>query len=196
MEALILEYKKHLKETRLALMEFDRKINIAKLISEDEGSLQEQKIQMKNEISALEKEKSIYSGMKSDLEYAISWMTTGRRPASTRGIERRAAYQKERPFDPIVMQKYFRSEEPVFEWDDHKKESLITPSEREIIELALINLTAREREMYLMSKGQYLTQYDIADKLGLSRNSVKTTLSRANKKIARAIIEIEREGAM
>jgi positive control factor len=54
-------------------------------------------------------------------------MSTGRRPGLRRGIERRAAYQKERPFDPILIQTYFRSmADNCYEWDNRNSEDIIS----------------------------------------------------------------------
>jgi positive control factor len=130
-----------------------------------------------------DEDKPIIRGMISDLEFAIEWMSTGRRPDNKRGIERRAAYQREKPFDPLLMQKYFRSSEPTYEWDNHEKEDVITSWDRERIEDALSVLTDREREVYLMSRGYCLTYSEIANYLCISSSSVQTMIERAEKKI-------------
>jgi positive control factor len=139
--------------------------------------------------NAVEEDKKIIAGMISDLEFAIEWMTTGRRPGNRRGIERRAAYQREKSFDPLLMQKFFRSSEPVYEWDDHEKESVITSWDRERVEDALSVLTDREREVYLMSRGYCLTYSEIANYLCISSSSVQTMIERAEKKIKKRINE-------
>jgi positive control factor len=138
---------------------------------------------------ASDEDKKIIRGMISDLEFAIEWMTTGRRPGNRRGIERRAAYQREKPFDPLLMQKFFRSSEPTYEWDDHQEESLITEWDRQRIEDALSVLTDREREVYLMSRGYCLTYSEIANYLCISSSSVQTMIERAEKKIKKRINE-------
>jgi positive control factor len=130
-----------------------------------------------------DEDKPIIRGMISDLEFAIEWMSTGRRPGNKRGIERRAAYQREKPFDPLLMQKYFRSSEQVYKWDDHEKEHVITEWDRQRIEDALSVLTKREREVYLMSRGYCLTYSEIANYLCISSSSVQTLIERAEKKI-------------
>lgn len=138
---------------------------------------------------ASDEDKKIIRGIISDLEFAIEWMETGRRPGNRRGIERRAAYQREKLFDPLLMQKYFRSSEPTYEWDDHNKESVITSWDRERIEDALSVLTEREREVYLMSRGYCLTLSEIANYLCISSSSVQTMIERAEKKIKKRIKE-------
>lgn len=138
---------------------------------------------------ASDEDKKIIRGIISDLEFSIEWMETGRRPGNRRGIERRAAYQREKLFDPLLMQKYFRSGEPTYEWDDHNKESVITSWDRERIEDALSVLTEREREVYLMSRGYCLTHSEIANYLCISSSSVQTMIERAEKKIKKRIKE-------
>lgn len=126
---------------------------------------------------------TLLSGMASDLQYSLDWMTTGRQPGLRRGIERRAAYQNERPFDPLIMQRYFRSQEPVYEWDDHLQEDVIGPNDEYRIEDAIADLTNREREIYLMSRGNSLTYSQIATYLNISISTVKTNIKRAENKI-------------
>ncbi|WP_199427077.1 sigma-70 family RNA polymerase sigma factor [Thermaerobacillus caldiproteolyticus] len=147
------------------------------------------KVARKMYSNATDEDKKVIAGMISDLEYAIEWMETGRRPGNRRGIERRAAYQRERSFDPLLMQKYFRSSDPVYEWDDHEKENVITSWDRERIEDALSVLTYREREVYLMSRGYCLTYSEIANYLCISSSSVQTMIERAEKKIKKRINE-------
>lgn len=138
---------------------------------------------------ASDEDKKIIRGIISDLEFAIEWMETSRMPGNRRGIERRAAYQREKPFDPLLMQKFFRSSEPVYEWDDHEKESVITEWDKQRIEDALSVLTDREREVYLMSRGYCLTYSEIANYLCISSSSVQTMIQRAEKKIKKRIKE-------
>jgi positive control factor len=138
---------------------------------------------------ASNEDKKFISGMISDLEYAIEWMETSRMPGNRRGIERRAAYQREKSFDPLLMQKFFRSSEPTYEWDNHERESVITEWDRQRIEDALSVLTKREREVYLMSRGYCLTYSEIANYLCISSSSVQTMVERAEKKIKKRITE-------
>lgn len=140
--------------------------------------------------TADEKDKKIIAGMISDLEYAIEWMTTGRRPGLRRGIERRAAYQRERPFDPILIQTYFRSmDDNDYEWDKHQPEDGIPYWDKMRIEDALSVLTEREKEIYLMSRGYSLPFSQIAKYLGISVNTVKSNIKRAERKISCRIID-------
>lgn len=130
---------------------------------------------------------------KSNLEYAIAWMKTGHNPEFSRAIERRAAYQNEKPIDPLLMQRYFRSTENYYAWDNASKEHVITPSERILLDKVMDALTEKELEVYMMARGNCFSQYKTAQLMGVSRSSVKTWLSRANKKIARILAAMEGE---
>jgi len=135
-------------------------------------------------------DKEIIKDMITDIEYAIEWMETGRRPGNKRGIERRAAYQRERAFDPLLMQKFFRSADDLdYEWDKSDKEDLISEWDQERIEDALSVLTEREKEIYLMSRGYCIRYKDIARYLDVSVSTVKTNIKRAESKISKRITE-------
>ncbi|SIQ41253.1 RNA polymerase sigma-70 factor, ECF subfamily [Bacillus cereus] len=139
---------------------------------------------------AEEEELKIYSEMISDIEFALEWMQTARRPGNRRGIERRAAYQREKVYDPLLMQRYFRSmDDNSYEWDNYKKENVIGEWERIQVEDALSVLTEREKEIYLMAKGYSLSYSKIANYLLIGRSSVQKMVERAEMKIAKQIRE-------
>jgi RNA polymerase sigma factor (sigma-70 family) len=124
----------------------------------------------------------LLGSMASDLQYSLDWLRSGRRPGNKRGIERRAAYQRERPIDPVHIQNFVANpakEKPctVSDWD------------RERIEDAISVLTEREKEIYLMARGQCLTYEQIAAYLFICKSTVQTTVERAEKKISRRIQE-------
>lgn len=134
-----------------------------------------------------DEDKALLSSMESDLRYALEWMKTGRMPGNRRGIERLAAYQKEISTDPFLMQQFYQSsnlssydmiEEPL-------KESIISDRNRKRIEDALSELTEREREVYLMSRGNGLSYSKIANMFCVSRSAVQDTIKRAEKKITK-----------
>ncbi len=134
---------------------------------------------------APEEDKKTISGMMSDLEYAIEWMETARCPGNRRGIERRAAYQRETALDPLMMQRYFRSmDDDPYTLIDRPKESLLSEADRLKLEKVLSVLTKREKEVYLMSRGHCLSFEKVANLLGITKSSVQTMIERAEKKIA------------
>lgn len=137
-----------------------------------------------SKVGATEKDISIINEMISDINYALEWMRTAKQPGKTRGIERRAAYEREKPCDPLMMQRYVRSTEmPVYEWDTEVKESVISEWDRIQLEDALSTLTEREKEIYVMSRGYGFTQDKISNYLKLQRTTVQEYLKRADKKI-------------
>jgi positive control factor len=155
---------------------------LKKLISTYKESLKRAKSMHKK---ASDRDKSLLNGMIRDLQYAIEWMETGKQPGNKRGIERLAAYQRERPFDPLMMQRFFRSQDETYIWDESEPESVISSAEQEMIEDALSVLTAKEREVYLMSRGHCLSYSQIANYLCIASSSVQTMIERAEKKIAK-----------
>lgn len=73
--------------------------------------IQEYKDTRKSLLSAREQsedkaERCIISEMISDCEFVIEWLKKGRRPGNIRGIERRAAYQREKLIDPLKLQAF------------------------------------------------------------------------------------------
>ncbi|MED3354371.1 sigma factor-like helix-turn-helix DNA-binding protein [Bacillus thuringiensis] len=133
----------------------------------------------------------ILSDIESDLVFAIEWMQTGRRPRNSLRIERRAAYQRERTVNPLLIQRYFRNiDDDIYEWDDHAQEHVLGEWEKIQLEDALSVLTEREKEVYLMSRGYCLTYSEIACYLVVvSRSTSQTLIERAEKKIARQMKE-------
>ncbi len=161
MQDLLLEYKKALKE-----------------LSKSKQSLNKE-------------EQAIVSGMMSDLRYAIEWMSTGRPPGLRRGIERRAAYQRERMMDPLLIQHYYRATTDEYNWTSEQQESCLAEMDRSRIEVALCMLTEREKEIYLMSRGQMFSYEEIARMLTVSKSTIQTTIQRAEKKIKKQLSKSE-----
>ncbi|MFE7378525.1 sigma-70 family RNA polymerase sigma factor [Bacillus cereus] len=138
---------------------------------------------------AVEKDIKIINGMINEIEGALKWMRTGKEPGVKRGIERRAIYQREKKVNPLLMQKYLRSTETQYEWDQEKKESVITTWERTKLEDALSTLTEKEKEIFVMYKGSMFTQEEIAKMKGVTRSTVQQILRRSDKKISKQLSE-------
>ncbi|SFT01935.1 hypothetical protein [Marininema halotolerans] len=103
-----------------------------------------------------------------------------RQPGNRRGIERRAAYQRERPIDPNHFQRYalrsaFYKEEvqEIGEWKQWR------------IEDALSGLTKLERDEYMMKVGQGFSMGTIVAYMGDSKSSVQVMMKRAEQKMMR-----------
>ncbi|MEK5089066.1 sigma-70 family RNA polymerase sigma factor [Paenibacillus sp. FSL M8-0228] len=121
-------------------------------------------------------DKKVISGMVSDCEFVEEWLVTGRRPGNKRGVERLAAYQREKLVDPLRMQAYVSNSKA-------GSPSNLTDSDYFQIEEALRVLTDLERDCFLLSYGHCMPHSYIADVLGLSRGNISTLLKRAKEKI-------------
>jgi RNA polymerase sigma factor (sigma-70 family) len=127
-------------------------------------------------------DQDLLDSMASDLRYSIEWMKTGRRPGNKRGIERRAAYQRERPVDPIILQNYAKKTSGGTYYT-------LTDSERERLADALSILTDREQEIYILARGECFTYEQIASMLCVSKSTIQDTIERAEKKIMKRTSE-------
>jgi RNA polymerase sigma factor (sigma-70 family) len=125
-------------------------------------------------------EKEMISEMIADVNFAIQWMHTGRLPGSRRGIDRRAAYQKNKLMDPVRMQAFAQH-------STAGSPANITEDERTRIEQALCMLSERERECFELAHGMGFKPKAIAAMLGISIGSVQEYVERAHKKVSAEI---------
>ncbi|MBP3951142.1 sigma factor-like helix-turn-helix DNA-binding protein [Bacillus suaedae] len=125
--------------------------------------------------TATEEDRIHLGSMASDLRYAIEWMQSGRRPGHRRGIERRAAYQNEQPLDPLLMQSFVA--------ESSTSHTGISEYEKERIEDALSILTGREKEVYLLVRGEAYTRTEAARLLGICKGTINNIMKRCDEKI-------------
>lgn len=111
--------------------------------------------------------------MISNLDYAIEWLETGRRPGNKRGIERYAAYQREIPTD--IVQR-FMNPAPKLELD-------YTDEQRLQAEFIVSIMSERERQCYEMHYIGLYSLDDIALELDMAKGTVQTYIKRANAKV-------------
>ncbi|MCR8983213.1 sigma factor-like helix-turn-helix DNA-binding protein [Brevibacillus laterosporus] len=116
--------------------------------------------------------------MISSVDFIIEWIKTGKRPGKKRGIERRAAYEREILVDPITIQSYVNN-------GVAGSPANITDSQRKELEEALSILSKREKECYTLAHGRGFTQYEVANLLLISRGTVDKYIRRAQEKISR-----------
>ncbi|MED2007020.1 sigma factor-like helix-turn-helix DNA-binding protein [Brevibacillus borstelensis] len=121
-------------------------------------------------------ERQIIGEMRGEVEWIIEWLETGRRPGNKRGIERRAAYEREKPMDPIRMQAFVSR-------STAGSPANITEWQRFQLEEALSSLSARERECYELHYGMCFSLGEIAQLLQLKKGTVQYYLESADKKI-------------
>ncbi|MED2006717.1 sigma factor-like helix-turn-helix DNA-binding protein [Brevibacillus borstelensis] len=125
-------------------------------------------------------DRELISSMIGEVEWIVEWLETGKRPGNRRGIERRAAYQREKLVDPIRMQAYVSQ-------STAGSPANITEWQRQQIEDALSELSERERECYLLAHGECFSHVDIANMLNISVSSVETYIKRANTKVSERV---------
>ncbi|SFL09551.1 RNA polymerase sigma-70 factor, ECF subfamily [Paenibacillus sp. 1_12] len=126
-------------------------------------------------------EQQLIAEMIADVNYAIEWMHTGKCPGNRRGIERRAAYQREKLVDPFQMQIYMQQYSPVTD-----KPAAVTELQRIQIEQALAGLSTRERECYELHHGMSYSLSEIAELLGVKKGTVQGYVQTASKKVVQA----------
>lgn len=106
------------------------------------------------------------SGMLSDMRYALDWMRRGRRPGSRKGAERRDIYRRRELLAQV--------------------EPLTEEERRRLIDCVAV-MTERELACWLLHMAHGLTQNEIADKMNISRASVRVYLERAKRKVQEKI---------
>ena len=112
-----------------------------------------------------------------DVNFAIMWMHTGRRPGSKRGIERQAGYQREKSMDPMIMQGFANQ-------SNSRSSSTLTPEEADRLRDALEILSPQEREIYMMAYGQCIPHSEIAAMMGIKKGTVSKYVQRAHEKVS------------
>ncbi|GIP35502.1 sigma-70 family RNA polymerase sigma factor [Paenibacillus sp. J2TS4] len=132
-------------------------------------------------------EKKLLSEMLSDCLFVIEWIGSGRPPGNRRGIERRAAYQREKLVDPISMQAYVHK-------STAGSPANLTDGQRAKLKTALSKLSDRERDCYVMAHGECFSYSEIAAMLQITKGSVAQYISRAQKKISQQIMMKEDNG--
>lgn len=128
-------------------------------------------------LSTVKADRQIIGEMLSDCDYSQEWQQTGRRPGNRRGIERAAAYQREKLVDPIRIQSYVSG-------NHAGSPSNLSDDDRERLEKALNTLSGRERECFVMAHGQNFSYGYIASLIGVSKGTVQDYVKRAQIKVS------------
>ncbi|WP_182299189.1 sigma factor-like helix-turn-helix DNA-binding protein [Cohnella cholangitidis] len=142
-----------------------------------------QTLEEMNEILALDKDRRLVMEMIASCSYVIEWLQTGRRPGNQRGIERRAGYQREVLTDPAKLPSV-----PSAEVTDASRE--VSEVSRFRLEAALRGLTERERSCYMLAHGECYSFAEIAALLNISKSSVGTYMTRAQRKVENNVSSI------
>lgn len=125
----------------------------------------------------IQDEAVIVDGMISDMRYAIEWMRRGKRPGNRRGIEATDAYKRAALLDMDLFPSL----------DVEPEESNLTDAQRKKIVRALLLLSARERQCYLLHMAKGLSHAEIGKELKISKNTARTFIDRAKSKIQQGI---------
>lgn len=120
--------------------------------------------------------KETIGGMISDVDYALEWLHTGRRPGARQGVEQP---YRIRSWDPAWIDAYHSPNG----WSVQRESRDLTDDERFRIEEAMRDLSAREKQCFMMYHVDGMSEYDIAQELHLGRSTVQKFLERAEKKI-------------
>lgn len=118
---------------------------------------------------------TVIGGMIGDMDYAIRWMKTGRRPGNRRGIERQSIYQRTALLDPELFPSL----------DIEPQERVLDDDDRRMIADMLWNLSTRERQCYLLHMSYGMSYSEIAAELKVSRSSVQKFVERAREKVSK-----------
>jgi positive control factor len=123
------------------------------------------------------------SSMINDLRFVIEWLETGRMPGNYRGIERRAAYEREIPVDPTKYN--FDLYGPLWPNDGHE----MAEEDAETFDIyaneVLARLSEREREAWEMRYIGLLECREIAEIMGIHPEAVRSYIQRANRKLGK-----------
>lgn len=181
MESLLAEYKETLRKTRKEKNEIIQKLSI---LEDNIEAVKKKKInglEMSREADLLRLDQKILSSMIRDLEFSVQWLSTGRQPGNKKGIDHLAAYQKEKPFDPFLMQLYAEHQSDTYEWELEECPSDI--DKEKLSDQILSSLSVKEKEIYLLAKVSGYSQYEIATLLDMPRTTVMNTINRCERKI-------------
>lgn len=185
MKELLKEYKKTRLKTKKILENLQEDYNCIRFrngrdmiskLSEEERSLLHQ----------IEEDMKVIRSWISNLTYSINWIQTGRKPDSTRGAERRSAYEREIPFENYWIQ---RKEDErtvdiytVIENEDEDISTEITKQKEKVVNDITSTLTNRQKTMMKLVANGY-THSEIANLLNVSKGTVDVTIARSRAKI-------------
>ncbi|MDF1510581.1 sigma-70 family RNA polymerase sigma factor [Robertmurraya sp. DFI.2.37] len=136
-------------------------------------ALEEYKESLNLDIPEDKEDYKIVSEMISDMQYALDWMKKGRRPGNRRGIDRRSVYQRTSLMDMDIF--------PEINLQQPKR--ILSDEEKLKIVDVLMELSARERQCYLMHMAQGKSYAQISAILEISRRTVQQYVERAKKKV-------------
>jgi len=162
-------------------------------------------LEQMNAVLALEEERKTIVSMIASCSYIIDWLAAGRMPGNRRDVERRSGCQREVLTGPAELSRLMEREARNCSRGEggigsvgsvdrvDSGEGFGFPRMR--LEKALAGLTERERDCYVLAHGESFSFAEIAGLLGISKSSVATYMTRAQRKITMNVTtEIVRVG--
>lgn len=133
---------------------------------------------MKNDLEPeMYMDKKQINSMVDSMSFSIEWMETGRQPGLYRGVDKRDAYRFKQYEDmdiiPDINEELRKEREPLY----------MSQEQRTALLHLFRNFSDRERQCYIMHTAEGLSMQKIADKLGLSKWTVRTYINRAKEKV-------------
>ncbi|WP_017795171.1 sigma-70 family RNA polymerase sigma factor [Oceanobacillus kimchii] len=117
------------------------------------------------------------NSMIGSMTYSMDWMETGRQPDSYRGVDKRNAYRISQYEDmdiiPDIKEELRKEREPLY----------MSQEQRTTLLELFRNFSDRERQCYLMYQAEGLSMQKIAERLGISKWTVRTYINRAKEKV-------------
>lgn len=141
------------------------------------------KRELEGELHKIERDIEILNAAISSTTYVITWISTGREPGTIRGIERRAAYELEVPFEGRWLDSLVDQGAIIHELDEQDEEA--KEMKKELVRDLKEYLTDRQLEVFIML-GEGIDQAEIAKILGVSRQTVNGIVIRGRRAIREA----------
>ncbi|MCO7125099.1 sigma-70 family RNA polymerase sigma factor [Sporolactobacillus shoreicorticis] len=154
-------------------MTIERKPWVGKLIDEYSRTMHElqnyhDKVNKENIV-----EREAVNRLISNLSYSLTWMRNGKEPGNRKDWGSRSLYQMTQ-FEPD-MDLY-----PCLDLDP-ERESVSDEDKQRIVD-ALMTLSVRERQVFILTEGYGLSQRQVAAELNLSRRRVRDCLASGRNK--------------
>ena len=164
MEVLRLEYMRTLRELKKSHDEFDRQEKDLR-----NNGYEREADETANEIKIL-------NGMIREVQEALEWIRTGRDPKSYNGVDK--PYQS--TWTPDLINTC-----SVGLYDDYNQmeKRELTKDQKERLEDALCQLTANEKNVFMLRVVEKFSFEDIAELLGVAKGSVQSYFKRAMDKV-------------
>ena len=119
-------------------------------------------------------DKSQINSMIGSMNFSIDWLKSGREPEKYRGIDKKAAYQRNSLTDMDLFPSL----------DVFPKEKELDNEEKEAILKVLLDLSPRERQCFILHKVYLMSFYQVSQELKIGRSTVQKYVERAKEKIS------------